>query len=211
MPSSARGASPDTPRSKKISTEDAEKLYQRLYADTIVHKKAALERLDQKYYPVAKADQCKRQTEEQANEMIERLAVKEVEIRKKRQQDAEKLASKGAGGGGKEGAAGKTLSETEVEESVRRLYNDSVRIRDETHKRLEKKFCFHNASVEAGKAKTHSKEELAEAARRLAVPTKKDFSADEINKIYGFKETPRGKKWTPHGLIDPAGAGNEEE
>lgn len=209
---SARGQGPQTPRNKKLAPEDAEKLYTRLHTDAIVHKKAALERLERKYYPVAKPEDRKRQSDEQAQETITRLAVKDVELKKKRDEDNAKAATKGSSD--QHAASTKKMSETEVEDSVRRLYNDSVRIRTETTKRLEKKYAKQfedNGPAHGGtSARKRTKEELAESAKRLAVPTKKTFNTDEINKIYGFKEgTPRQKKWTQNGLIDPDA--NEDE
>lgn len=185
---SARGG-PSTPRkAPKLTEEEAEKLYTRLYADAITHKEIALKKLDAKYYPTEKP---KRVDAEKIAELVDKHAVKEVEHRRTRLAQSEKANEKQ---GSTAGGNGKKLNEEEVDESVRRLYNDSVRIRGETHKRLEQKYTFHNHAVESGRQKKLSKEELTNFANRLSIPVKKTFDADEINKIYGFKVTPRQQK-----------------
>lgn len=182
---SARDVSgPATPRkAPKLAEEDAEKLYTRLYSDSITHKQIALKKLEDKYYPTAKPMKVE---PEKIAELVDKHAVKEVENRKNRLVKTEKAAEAEAnkhGAGGK----GKKLNEEEVDDSVRRLYTDSIRIRNENQKRLERKYTFENAAVVSGRQKKLTKEELSEFANRLSVPVKKQYDADEINKIYGFK------------------------
>jgi hypothetical protein len=178
---SARGVSPRAPlasprQTPKLTSDETEKLVQKLYGDAVAHRKLAIEKLDKKFYPVAKpltVDQAK------IDESVERQCTKQVELRKKRELDAQKLQARPQ--------SPKTMSETEVEESVRRLYNDSVRIRSEQRKRLESKFTFHNKAAEEARGKRHTKEELQNAALRLSVPVRRNYTADEINAMCGFK------------------------
>jgi hypothetical protein len=184
---SARG--PRTPReAPKMTEEGLEKLVQRLYVDSITHKDVELKKLEKKYWPVAKANT---KTQEQIDAGVDRQAVKELEMRKTRMEQATTKMQKeraAAAAGGKAGEP-KKMSEEEVEESVRRLYTDCVRIRAETRARLEKKMCFTNRSVVHGKEKKLSKEALQASASRLCAPSKRTFNADEINLLWLNKET----------------------
>lgn len=176
---------PATPRqAPKLSQEALDKMVTKLYTDAVTHKESEIKKLTQKYLPVAPPSP---RSAGDIAAIVDKNYVKAMEIKKSKHDQLVAKAAKEtahAAAGGKEGP--KKLSEEEVDESVRRLYTDCMRIRQETRARMEKKMEFKNRSVEKDRERSnkHTKEELLASAKKLSQPKKTTFNADEINKLW---------------------------
>jgi hypothetical protein len=174
--SGTRGGSPareegEGSPARRLTAEDVERLNGRLYTQAIENQKQNMEKLEQKYYKTAEPkvlakEEIDASVARQVNAEMERRSKRNEELSTKHYKDEET----------------KKMTAAELEDSVGRIYSEAIRQKEAKKEQLEAKHKFKNKSA----GKKISKEDAAASGARLAVPKKKEFSVEEINKIYGF-------------------------
>ncbi|CCW60762.1 unnamed protein product [Phytomonas sp. EM1] len=167
-----------------IAPQDEEKLIDRLYTRSIERKKAIIEESERRFYPVAEPTKI---SAEQLQKSIERQVYREMARRQARAQEADAslygpnngAAARSVSGKGR--IAAQTLTNDEVADSVLRLYNQSLERRKANMSESENRYLFHPPE-----SKKLPKGEIQEYINKMSQPRKREYTIDEINKIYGF-------------------------
>lgn len=157
---------------KKITREEAEALATRLCDESMAHRKRRLEEADKKIYKID--DKPKRLDADTISASVNRQVNAEMERRVRKQEELVNKHYK------KEEP--KTLSQTDLDDSVRRIYHDAMRRKADQLRKLDEKYSFRPSTS----PKSLSKDQEKECANRLCKPKKKTFTEEEINKILGL-------------------------
>lgn len=163
----------------KISEEDEQKLLRRLYDDAIEHRNQNMKELEARYYPVAAPQTM---SEDKVKSSVSRQVDDEMQKRAMRKEEQDQRAY----GKLEQERKTKKMTASEIDESVERLYTQSLRRKELNMEESNKKYLFDVTTATPGQRKTMSGQDLKDSANRLSVPKKTTFTTEEINKIYGL-------------------------
>ncbi|EAN85823.1 hypothetical protein C3747_63g141 [Trypanosoma cruzi] len=162
------------PAAAKLTGEQEARLVARLHDVSMSHKQETLRLLEARIYPTMPSKRIPKEAIEGSvmrqvdQEMMKRQAARE-EREKRIQEEMKPL---------------KVPSET-VERSTCRLYTESIQRKKANLEEIKKRHLY------AGPPMVQKKfSEIREYVTRLAVPKKREFTIDEINKIYGLAAEP---------------------
>lgn len=151
----------------------------RVYDRPIEQRKQLMEELDARYYPVAPPQTI---SEEDLKTSVNRQVDTEMERRKEREQEYDQNVY----GGIEKSRQHLTMSASEQDSCVERLYNESLAKAKNTREENDKKYLFDQSKGVPGKMKTIGGADLKASAVRLSVPKKSTWTVSEINKVYGL-------------------------
>lgn len=155
-----------------MTPAEVEKAVNRWYSQEIDHRKQEMEALEKKFYPTAAPkvmakEQIEASVARQVDDEMQRRSKRNETLQTKHYRDDEV----------------KRLTGSELEDSLRRVYTDAMRLHQENLAKLEAKYVFQNRT---SSAKRLSPVKTKESALRLAVPKKKEFTTEDVNRAYGF-------------------------
>ncbi|ESL08755.1 hypothetical protein TRSC58_03537 [Trypanosoma rangeli SC58] len=168
----------EAPAAVKLTKEREERLVARLHDQSMAHRQETLRELETRLYPTMPPKRLAKETIESSvtrqvnQEMAARQAAREE--REARIQESYKT---------------RKLPAEEVDRSVESLYTESIQRKKANMEESRKRYLYAGPPVIQKKFS-----DIREYVTRLAVPKKREFTVDEINKIYGlatesFKET----------------------
>lgn len=164
-----------------ISKDEELELIQRLYDRPIELHEQLMKDLDNRFYPTAPPTTI---SEDALKSSVTRQVDDEVERRKQHAQQYDDHAY----GPIEKDRQHVTLSASEIDESVERLYTQSIERKKESKERSNKRYLFDQSLGIPGKKKSIGGKELKESAVRLSVPKKTKYTIEEINKIYQLSD-----------------------
>lgn len=167
---SAADLETSTQKRRKLSPEELEALNRRVYEDSMSHKKRNLENIENKVY---RTEAPKKLDQATIDASVQRQVNDEMERRKRRTEELKRKFEK-------EGEA-KTLAPAEIEDSVRRIYTDAMRVKQDKLAKLDAKYGHKGPERKQIDSAT-----VKACGDRLAKPKKREYTDEEINKIYGF-------------------------
>ncbi|AAZ10695.1 uncharacterized protein TEOVI_000267800 [Trypanosoma equiperdum] len=145
-----------------------EALVTRLHDKSVEHKAETLRQLDARFYPTAPPKRLPKEAIESSvvrqvdHEMNRRRAAREnLEIQEERKTLSKKISS------------------ADVESSVERLYTETLARKKANMEESRKRYLYAGPDMVKKNAK-----EIQEYVGRLAVPKKKEFTIEEVNKVY---------------------------
>ncbi|EPY28028.1 hypothetical protein STCU_05337 [Strigomonas culicis] len=172
---------PEYSKCLQISREDKEKLVDRLYTQSIESKKQKLEELEARYYP---KKESKKISKEDIQKSVLRQVDEEMEFRRRAQAQAEaNVYTKDAK---TKKSADTAMSPLEIEESVKRMYDEALQRKEKNLEQSRKQYMFD--PEKSAPTKKAPPGELKEYFEKISKPKKTDFSTDEINAIYGLRQ-----------------------
>ncbi|ORC93782.1 uncharacterized protein TM35_000016590 [Trypanosoma theileri] len=161
----------ESPTAARLTREQEEGLVTRLHDHSMKQKQENLQKLDARFYPTAPRRCLPKETIESSvarqvdQEMMKRKAAREErEARIERETIPKKISSE------------------EVESCTERLYTESLARKEANMNESRKRYLFHGPEVTQKKFS-----EIKEYVARLAVPKKREFTVEEVNKIYGLQ------------------------
>ncbi|CAJ1022944.1 hypothetical protein, conserved [Leishmania lindenbergi] len=166
-----------------LTAEQEERLVDRLYTQSLLHKEDTLMKLDARYYPVAASQTISQETLQKS---VQRQVDTEMERRQRLRQEMDAMAAAEAMGyanGKVATAARKTLTAEETDASVRRLYDETLVRKKAKMMESERLYAFHPEDVKSAKI---SKKALQASVNRMSKPKKTEFTIAEVNEIYGL-------------------------
>lgn len=173
LPPIQRKRPADEPPKKKLTATQLKELGKRLCTDSLKHKEEVLHSIEQTTYPTENSrlltvQSIRQSADRQVNEEMKRRQVKHEELQQKYEAARAVKTVK--------------LNSQEIEENIRRVYDEAVRVKKEKLKRLEE---AQEARLNGTKKERHvlSLPQIQECGKRLCVPIKRAWTEEEINAI----------------------------
>ncbi|KAH9577634.1 hypothetical protein LSM04_009740 [Trypanosoma melophagium] len=160
-----------SPTATRLTKEQEEGLAVRLHDHSMKQKQENLQKLEARFYPTAQKKYLPKET-------IERSVARQVD---------QEMARRKAAGEEREtriqgGTAPRKITSDEVHSCTERLYTETLVRKEANMTESRKRYLFHGPEVTLKKSS-----EIKEYVSRLAVPKKREFTIEEINKIYGLQ------------------------
>nr|CCC89982.1 conserved hypothetical protein [Trypanosoma congolense IL3000] len=154
-----------------LSEVQIEALVERLHDRSIEHKNETLRQLEARLYPTVST---KRLPKEVIEKSVERQVDIEMARRRTARENLELLTKR---------KPTEKLTPSDVERSVERLYTDSLARKKANMEESRRRHLFPGAETVKKDTKA-----IHEYVARLAVPKKREFTIEEVNKVYGLLE-----------------------
>ncbi|RNE99784.1 hypothetical protein TraAM80_07972 [Trypanosoma rangeli] len=160
----------DAPALAKLTKEREERLVARLHDQSMAHRQETLRELETRFYPTMPP---KRLTKETIENSVMRQVNQEMAVRQAAREEREARIQ--------ESYKTRKLPAEEVEKSVECLYTQSIERKKAIMEENRKRYLYVGPPV-IHKKSSH----IREYVTHLAMPKKREFTVDEINKIYGL-------------------------
>ncbi|RNF18957.1 uncharacterized protein Tco025E_04348 [Trypanosoma conorhini] len=183
----------EAPAAAKLTKEQEEQLVVRLHDHSMAHRQETLRELEARFYPTMPP---KRLDKETIDGSVTRQVNQEMAKRQAAREEREARIQ--------EGYKPRKASAGNVDRSTEWLYAESMQRKKANMEESRKRYLYSGPPVVHKKAS-----EIREYVTRLAVPKKREFTVDEINKIYGLSAESAQGPGAPD-EVDAAAAGETQ-